>query len=95
MQACGSKCRFPGPKALSGSTFTAHMDDIAAHRLTIEADAIDLGLEFECATMARNAANYAATNKVTLAGATRWTQAGSTPIADIKTGCEAICASPC
>ena len=64
--------------------------DLGAGAVNMVLDAIDLGLEFECATMARNPANYAASNKVTLLTTARWTQAASTPITDIKAGNEAI-----
>jgi len=48
-------------------------------------------LEFEQATLARNPAAYSATNKVTLAGTSQWSDyANSDPIADVKAGREAI-----
>ncbi len=64
--------------------------DLGAGAVNMVLDAIDLGLEYECATMARNTANYAASNKVTLTTTARWTQSASTPIDDIKDGNEAI-----
>jgi len=53
-------------------------------------DSVDLGLEYDCSQMARNAANYAASNKVTLTTTARWTDPASTPKADIKEGKEII-----
>lgn len=64
--------------------------NLAQAALDVVLEAVDLGLEYEAATMARNAANYAASNKVTLAGTARWTQGASTPKADIKNAKEAI-----
>ncbi|AWD21609.1 major capsid protein [Fuscovulum blasticum] len=64
--------------------------DLGQGAINMVLDAVDLNLEYECATMARTAANYAATNKVTLTTTARWTQSASTPIADIKAGNEAI-----
>lgn len=64
--------------------------DLGQGAVNMVLDAVDLGLEYECATMARNAANYAASNKVTLTTTARWTQSASTPISDIKAGNEAI-----
>ncbi len=64
--------------------------DLAQGAINMVLDSIDLGLEHECATMARNAANYAASNKVVLTTTARWTQGASTPIDDIKEGNEAI-----
>jgi hypothetical protein len=53
-------------------------------------DIIDLGLEHECAGLARNAAGYDANHKVALVGTARWTNAASTPLADVDAGREAI-----
>jgi hypothetical protein len=64
--------------------------DLGAGAVSMVLDALDLGLEYDCATMARNAANYAASNKVTLTTTARWTQSASTPIDDIKAANEAI-----
>lgn len=44
---------------------------------------IDLGHEYEGAQLARTAANYATSNRVTLAGSDRWTSATSTPDTDV------------
>lgn len=64
--------------------------DLGAGAVSMVLDALDLGLEYDCATMARNPANYAASNKVTLTTTARWTQSASTPIDDIKAANEAI-----
>lgn len=64
--------------------------DLGQGAINMVLDVVDLGLEYDCATMARNAANYAASNKVTLTTTARWTQSASTPISDIKAGNEAI-----
>lgn len=53
-------------------------------------DVVDLGLEYDTAQLARNAANYGAGNKVALTGTARWTNAASTPQADIDAAKEAI-----
>jgi hypothetical protein len=47
-------------------------------------DVVGLEIEVEQANLARNAANYDSAHKVTLAGATRWTQSTATPINDVK-----------
>lgn len=49
-----------------------------------------LSLEVDQAALATNAANYGAGNKVTLAGATKWSAATGTPMTDIDTAREAI-----
>lgn len=51
---------------------------------------IKTSLETDQATLATTAANYAAGNKVTLAGATKWSAATGTPSADIDAAREAI-----
>lgn len=52
-----------------------------------------LGLEYAQASLARNAANYAASNKVTLSGTSRWSDSTSDPVADVEAAKEAIRAS--
>lgn len=64
--------------------------DLAAGAIEMVLDVVDLGLEYECAQMVRNPANYAASNKVTLTTTARWTQSASTPKSDIKEAKEAI-----
>lgn len=53
-------------------------------------DIVDLGLEYESAQLARNAANYDGNHKLALVGAARWTNAASTPQADMDAGKEAV-----
>ena len=53
-------------------------------------DRMALERENEAAMLARTAANYSATNKVTLSGASMWTDATSNPFAIIEAGKEAI-----
>ncbi len=64
--------------------------DLAAGAINMVLDVVDLNLEYDCAQMARNAANYAASNKVTLTTTARWTQSASTPRTDIKAAKEVI-----
>ena len=47
-------------------------------------------LEIDQALLATTAANYLAGNKVTLAGATKWSATTGTPLVDVDTGREAI-----
>jgi len=51
---------------------------------------IGLGLEYEQATLARDANNYGVNNKVTLAGGNMWSDPSSNPKGDVKAGKEAI-----
>lgn len=51
---------------------------------------IGLRLEKNQADLARNAANYAASNKITLSGTSQWSDPASTPIAAIETGKDAV-----
>lgn len=46
--------------------------------------------EHDCATIARNAANYDNDHKITLAAGDRWTHPESDPVGDISDGCEAV-----
>lgn len=56
-------------------------------------DSMQLRLEYQRAMTARNAAAYAASNKVALSGATLWSASTSTPKADVTAGIAAIRAS--
>ncbi|WP_076591985.1 major capsid protein [Herminiimonas arsenitoxidans] len=56
-------------------------------------DSMQLRLEYQRAMTARNAANYAASNKVALSGATLWSATTSTPKLDVTAGIAAIRAS--
>lgn len=64
--------------------------DLGQGAVQMVLDVVDLGLELDCATMARNAANYGSNNKVTLTTTARWTQSASTPQADVDAGKEAV-----
>jgi hypothetical protein len=64
--------------------------DLAAGAVDMVLDVVDLNLEFDCATMARDAANYSANNKLALIGADRWTSATSDPKGDMDAAKEAI-----
>lgn len=64
--------------------------DLAVGAINTVLDIIDLGHEVEASTIARNAANYGANNKVALTGTARWTDPDSDPAGDVKEGREAI-----
>ncbi|MEY2840335.1 MAG: phage-related protein [Pseudomonadota bacterium] len=64
--------------------------DMGSRAATKTMKALRLTLEVEQAQMASTLANYPATNKVTLAGSTKWSTATGTPLADIDAGREAI-----
>lgn len=64
--------------------------NLAARAVNTVLRALNLEHEVACATAATTLANYPASNRVTLAGATRWTQAGSTPVDNVMIGREAI-----
>ena len=53
-------------------------------------DRMALERENEAAILARNASNYAASNKVTLSGTDLWTNAASNPFVVVESGKEAI-----
>lgn len=69
--------------------------DLATGAVNQTQDIIELRNEVAAATIARNAANYAASNKVTLSGTSQWSDYSGTsdPIADIETAKEAVRAS--
>lgn len=64
--------------------------DLGQGAVQMVLDVVDLGLELDCATMARNPANYGSNNKVTLTTTARWTDSASTPQADVDAGKEAV-----
>jgi hypothetical protein len=64
--------------------------DLAQGAITMVMDSINLGLEYETATMARTTGNYSVNNRLALAAGARWTQAGSTPEKDIQDANEVI-----
>lgn len=53
-------------------------------------DAIDLRREVACAALAQNPATYLAGAKVTLAGASQWSNGGGDPIAVVEAGKEVV-----
>lgn len=85
--------------ALEGVVPFEHMDeaaavpgiDLGAGAVGQTQDIIALRLEAAQAAIATNPANYAAANKITLAGADQWSDfAGSDPIDDIEVAKEAV-----
>lgn len=64
--------------------------NLASRAVNTVLRAMNLEHEVACATAATTLANYPVSNRITLAGATRWTQAGSTPVDHVMTGREAI-----
>lgn len=64
--------------------------DLGQGAVNMVLDVVDLGLEYDCAQLARATANYDANHKLTLAGAARWTNAASNPKADVQAGQEAV-----
>lgn len=64
--------------------------DLAQGAINMVLDVVDLNLEYDCAQLARSAANYGANNKLTLVGAARWTNAASTPKQDVQAAQENI-----
>lgn len=64
--------------------------DLGQGAINMVLDSVDLGLEYDTAQIARTAANYDANHKLALVGTARWTNAASTPQADIDAAKEAI-----
>lgn len=64
--------------------------DLAQGAVNMVLNVLDLGLEYDCAQMARTLGNYAGSNRVTLTTTSRWSQSASTPRADIKAAQEII-----
>lgn len=63
---------------------------LQAHAANVTSQGIALRREKMIADLAQNAANYAASNKITLAGASQFTAAGSDPIGVIEDGKDAV-----
>ncbi len=64
--------------------------DLATRSISTVMNVMTLGHEIDCANVARNAANYDANHKLTLAGASQWSSPTSTPIADVENARDAI-----
>ncbi|MFM2056046.1 MAG: phage-related protein [Pseudomonadota bacterium] len=64
--------------------------DLGRRAVNVGMRNMGLSLEVDQAALATNAANYAATNKVTLAGATKWSVSTGVPLTDVDTAREAI-----
>lgn len=64
--------------------------DLGRAAINMVLNVVDLGLEYDSAQLARAAANYDVNHKLTLVGTARWTNAASTPQADMDAGREAI-----
>ncbi|NTT85727.1 major capsid protein [Tabrizicola fusiformis] len=58
--------------------------DLGKRAVVTAMDSLTLSLEIEQAELASNPTNYAASNKLALAGTARWNQTASTPISDIE-----------
>lgn len=84
--------------ALEGTVPVEHQEeamsvpgiDLGQGAVNMVLNMVDLGLEYDASQLARNAANYDANHKLTLAGTARWTNAASTPQSDVQAGSEAI-----
>lgn len=64
--------------------------DLGVRAVNVGMRAVAMSLEFDQATLATTFANYAAGNRVTLAGATKWSTATGAPLTDVDTAREAI-----
>ena len=64
--------------------------DLESSNAVIATEGIALRREYMAAALAFNAANYAASNKITLSGASQFTSAGSDPIGVVEVGKEAV-----
>lgn len=64
--------------------------DLATRSINTVLSVLNLGHEVDCATIARNAANYDGSHTVALSGTSVWSNAASDPNGDVTTGREAI-----
>ncbi len=64
--------------------------DLGSGAVDMVLDVVDLGLEYDCASLARDAANYDANHKLALTGTDRWTDPTSDPAGDVQAAREAI-----
>lgn len=67
--------------------------DLASDAVDVVLDSVLLEREYDCAQIARNAANYDSEHKITLTTTAKWTGGASDPSVDVQTGIEAIRAS--
>ncbi len=68
--------------------------NLASRAVNTVMNSMELEHEYNCAQIARNAANYDASHKLTLTGTAKWTaSATADPVKDIETAKEAIRAS--
>ncbi|MEP7043338.1 MAG: major capsid protein [Dokdonella sp.] len=78
------------PRELQRDASQVPKIDLAQRSVNTVLKVVNLEHEYNCAQIARNAANYDAGHKVALAGAARWTSDTSDPVSDTETGREAI-----
>lgn len=64
--------------------------DLGMRAVNVAMRAVGLSLELEQAGIALNAASYAGSNKVALAGPTKWSASTGTPLTDVDNAREAI-----
>jgi hypothetical protein len=64
--------------------------DLAQRANRLVMNSLLLELEYDQAVLATTAGNYGAANKITLAGATKWSDPAADPIAQMETASEAI-----
>ena len=80
----------PVPRELMRDAAQVPGIDLASRAVNTVLRSLSLEHEYNCAQIARNAANYDADHKVALVGGDRWTDSTSTPVADVEAGKEAI-----
>lgn len=64
--------------------------DLGLRAVNVAMRAVAMSLEYDQATLATTAGNYGAGNKVTLAGATKWSAGTGTPLVDVDNAREAV-----
>lgn len=80
----------PLPREHIGDASITPGIDLGKRAVSVAMRNMLLSLEVDQAALATNANNYGASQKVTLAGATKWSAATGMPLTDIDTGREAI-----
>lgn len=78
------------PRELGVDAQAVPVIDLATRAVNLVLRSRALEHEYDCATIARNAANYDNDHKVTLTAGDRWTHPDSDPVGDIADGCEAV-----